>query len=313
MSFAQLVKEELCTVKRDNHCNSAELESLIRLAGEIVKSNNKIVINFSSINAVISRRFFSLVKKFYSCDIEIFQKQIKKLNQNFRYIVSITSMAEAIIEEYQLYSSTSSQKEDIQSRRCCMEAYLRGAFLAKGSVNDPKSARYHLEIAISNENEAIFVQKIMNEFDLNAKMIRRRNDLVIYLKDVQAIKDFLRIIGASKTVFMLEDIVLKRNFASDINRILNCDIANEMKTLDAAKDQLRYIKYLEYNYPLDKLDPKILMVMKVRKDYPEATFNELIVVLKEQYDVVITKSGLNHRFRKIKEIAIDYSNKKGEK
>ena len=182
------------------------------------------------------------------------------------------------------------------------KSYLRGAFLARGSVNDPAKSAYHLEIATRSNDEAIYIQHLMNTFDLNAKMSKRRNDLIIYVKEVSKIADFLRIIGISQMVFKFEEIQVQREFKNDLNRKVNSEIANEIKTMSAAKAQLLNIQYLEYNYPLEKMDPKILLIMKVRKENPEASFKELIDILNNDYDEKITKSGLNHRFRKIKEM-----------
>jgi DNA-binding protein WhiA len=151
----------------------------------------------------------------------------------------------------------------------------------------------------------------MISYGLNAKIVKRRNDFVIYLKDIEEISDFLRIIGATKTVFDIDNLVIKREYSANIQRQMNAEIANEMKTLSAAKKQIKYIHTIEYNYPLEKLDPKILLVMKVRLENAEASFNELIEILNNKYGEKITKSGLNHRFIKIKELAeqIDGSDK----
>ena len=107
-----------------------------------------------------------------------------------------------------------------------------------------------------------------------------------------------------------ENIVIKRSLAADVNRLLNIDVANQQKTNNAAKEQLKYIKYIEMNFQLEKLDPKLLMVMKVRKDNPEASLNELVEIINEIYEDNITKSGLNHRFRKLKELALDFEARK---
>jgi DNA-binding protein WhiA len=141
----------------------------------------------------------------------------------------------------------------------------------------------------------------MNEFGLNAKITKRRNGLICYLKDVTSIEDFLRIIGASDTVFEYEDIRIKRDFNNSINRILNCEIANEKKTIQAANIQMKYIDYIEKSRV--KVDYKILQAMEIRKENPDASLNELVEYFEEKYKEKITKSGLSHRFSKLKEIA----------
>lgn len=308
MSYASHVKEELANISElSSSGKMALLEALLRLNGEIQIGHGELGVSFTSSNAAVSRTFLALVKELYKCDVELIQKDTNYLKKLKQYIVRITSQSETIVEEFSLMSNISPNREEILNNEQAMSAYLRGAFLARGSVNDPKTSAYHLEIVTSNEIEAIFIQRLMNYFNLNAKITKRRKDLVVYLKDVQMIKDFLRIIGTVKAVFELEDIIIKRVFASDINRAMNCELANETKTMDAANEQLKYIRYLEYHYPLDKLDSKILMIMKVRKDNPEASFQDLIKIIEDVYGEQITKSGINHRFRKIKEIAIEHA------
>lgn len=309
MSFASYCKDEASKIKiEQGHCKMAILEALLRLNSEIIRRDGRFIISFQTPNASIATLFMHLVKDLYKSDVELQTKETNRLGRKLLYVVMVQSQTENIIEELQLFSSESKNHSDYESRECCMKAYLRGAFLAKGSVNDPQKSEYHLEIASSNETEAIYIQHLMNKFDLNAKIAKRRNDLVIYIKDISLIKDFLRIIGISQMVFKLEEVQIQREFTNDLNRKMNSEIANEIKTLDAAKQQLKNIQYLEYNYPLEKMDQKILLIMKVRKDYPEASFKELLDVLNNDYEEKITKSGLNHRFRKIKEMAEELKN-----
>lgn len=163
---------------------------------------------------------------------------------------------------------------------------------------------------MNNDNEAVFIQTILNSYNYNARITKRRDNYVVYVKEIEAICDILRIIGAKETVFNLEDKIITRGLKSQTKRQINFDIANQSKTNEAAKNELRYIRYLEYYYPLEKLDPKLLLLMKVRKENPEASLNELCQILLERYDEKVTKSGLNHRFRKLKEIAIDYQKRR---
>lgn len=307
MSFAMEVKEELCQFNiTESHCAEAEFEAMLRFSSEIDLSPAATTINFSSSSIAIIRLFLKLLKRFYNCETELIQKQETRFNKHNVYIIKILTQVDVIIEEMNLLGSNALIKEEIIQKETCKAAYLRGAFIAKGSVNDPKTSNYHLEIIASNETEALFIQRLMNSYDLNGKICKRRDNLIVYIKDISAISDFLRIIGTQNAVFQLEDTIIKRGMASNINRIMNCEVANSQKSMNAAKEQMRYIKYLEYNYPLEKLDPKILMIMKVRKENQDASFQEMIEILESDYGELITKSGLNHRFRKIKDIAIQY-------
>lgn len=304
MSFSHEIKDELCQLPlTDLLSQMAELEGLLRFSSEVLLSIGNISVSFQSANAQISRRFLSLVKNYIKCDITLLSKKENKLNHTNMYYVNIDSMADVLIEEFGLLTS-SKNKEDIMNNLEARKSYLRGAFLAKGSVNSPKNSNYHLEIYTSNELDAVFLQAVMNSFDLNAKITKRRDNLVIYIKEIQAIKDFLRIIGVSSGVFKIEEAQIEREVKANIKRQINIEEANDQKTLNAAQMQIKYIRTIEYNYPLEELDGKILLIMKVRKKHPEASLNEMIEILHNEYDENITKSGLNHRFRKIKELAL---------
>lgn len=301
MSFASYCKDEASLIKFDNQCcKKALLEALTRLNAEVILRSNKWIVSFTSANAHVAGLFMKLAKELYQAEVNLISKESNKFDKKQQYVVEVVDNSNAIIEEFTLLSSTSPNHQNYQNNECCCKAYLRGAFLARGSVNDPQKSSYHLEIRTALETEAVFIQYLLNKFDLNAKITRRRNDLVIYLKEISKITDFLRIIGVNQMVFKMEEIQIQNEFTNEINRKVNCEIANGIKTLDAAKQQLKNIQYLEYNYPLEKMDPKILLIMKVRKDNPEATFKELLNILNNDYEERITKSGLNHRFIKIK-------------
>lgn len=303
MSFASYCKDEASMIDgMSSCCKMASLEAMLRLNSEIIRHNGSFMINFTNSNTHVVKYFMNLVKDLYNCDMSLISKESTRLLKKKSYVVSIINHCDSIINELNLFSSSSINHNDYETRDCCIKGYLRGAFLARGSVNDPQKSEYHLEIASRNEQEAIYIQRLMNHFDLNAKLSKRRNDIIIYIKEISSIADFLRIIGISQMVFKLEEIQIQREFKNNLNRKVNSEIANEIKTLDAAKAQLLNIQYLEYNYPLEKLDPKILLIMKVRKDHPDSSFKELLEVLNNDYGEKITKSGLNHRFIKIKEL-----------
>ena len=183
--------------------------------------------------------------------------------------------------------------------------------MVRGSVNDPASSKYHFELSILESKVAIFVLSLINEQEFNAKISRRRGKLVIYIKDAEKIVDIIRLLGAETNAFSYEDVRIQKDFQNSINRLLNCEIANEQKSLAASREQLRYIKYLEYHYPLEKIDQKTLLVMKARKDNPEASLNELIEIIDQTYGIKFSKPNLAHKFKKIKDLAnYDYQNRK---
>ena len=189
--------------------------------------------------------------------------------------------------------------------------FLAGIFLAKGSVNDPVSNKYHLELTFKDPKVSVYVLGLINEYGFNAKISKRRDKYLVYIKDAEKIVDFIRLIGAENNAFSYEDVRIQKDFKNSVNRLLNCEIANEQKAIEAAREQLRYIKYLEYNYPLEKIDQKTLLVMKVRKDNPDANMKELLDILANKYGFNISKPNLAHKFKKIKDLANeDYQNQK---
>ena len=182
-------------------------------------------------------------------------------------------------------------------------AYLAGVFLSCGSVNNPDTSNYHLEMSVNEPEYASFIMELMNCYDLHAKMIKRRNKYVVYLKSAEKIGDFLRAIGASQSVMNFEMTRIDRSMANTVNRWNNCDIANEMKSMATANKQLEDIETVDMFLGLDMLDEKTRAVALIRKKYPELTLNELTEVYYEETGQTISKSGLHHRFKKISEEA----------
>ena len=313
MSFSNDCKTEIAKISvSDSHLIQAELEALIRLSSETIIRDSKFTISFETLNAMVARRYLDFIKKEYNATTTLLTHQIKKLNQGIYYQVIIDSDASLIISDFNVFGD-SNNKDEILNGNQTKESYLRGAFLARGSINDPKNGDYHAEISTTSDNDALFIQKVMNEFNLNAKITKRRNDFVIYLKDVTAISDFLRIIGANHQAFALDENVIKREYKASLTRQMNAEIANEMKTLSASKKQIDYINTIQYNIKdLSKIDSSILLVMKVRLDHKDASFKELLEIIESEYGIKMTKSGLNHKFIKIKEMALKIEEEKSK-
>ena len=307
MSFASLCKEELMKRKRNLIENKALILGMILSGAKISEAE----FVFSSVNEDISNYFVFLLKRVYQYNASVVEDKIQSNKFLHTYNVSCSG-AMNIMEDLEVHNF-GEFKQQIEESDNLASAYLCGAFLARGSVNDPETSKYHFEITLDNPKNATFVQHIMNTRNFNAKIIKRRNRLVLYLKEAEKIVDIIRFIGANTQAFLYEDLRIERDFNNSINRIINCEVANEQKTIQAAREQLKYIKYLEYNYPLEKIDPKILTVMKVRQDNPEASLVELMEILETEYGQKISKPGLSHRFAKIKELAIEHNkNKKSD-
>ena len=304
MSFASLCKEELMKKKRNVIENKALILGMILSGAKVTESE----FTFSSVSEGISKYFIFLLKRVYQYNASIEEADIQ--SQKFLHTYNVVCAGAMNIMEDLEVNNFGEFKKQIEESDNLSAAYLAGAFLARGSVNDPETSKYHFEITLDDAKNTTFVQHIMNKRNFNAKIIRRRNRLVVYLKEAEKIVDIIRYIGATNQAFFYEDLRIERDFNNSINRIINCEVANEQKSISAAREQLKYIKYLEYNYPLEKIDPKILTVMKVRQDNPEASLVELIEILDRDYGQKISKPGLSHRFAKIKELAVEHNKNK---
>ncbi len=307
MSFANDVKNDLLNNKIiDILALKLEIEAMLRLSSEIVISK-PLKLVFSSANISTVTYLIKQLKRLYSFEYEIEQRKIERFNFDISYSAIIYN-ANSIIEDLNLSLTESNYRLNIFDDENYVASYLKGSFLVRGSVNDPKKKNSHLEISSSNQNEIIFVQKLINYFDLNARITKRKNYYVAYIKSQEAIGDLLYRLGATNTMNYYQDALITKEIATNAKRTINLDIANQDKTNSASKDQLKYIKYIEYNMDLAFIDSKLLMVMKVRKDYPEHSLSQLLDIIHDEYDDKLTKSGLNHRLRKLKEIALEHMN-----
>ena len=301
MSFASTVKVELGKLNIDECCKIAELSAFLQLSSEITFNSEGAHISFKTMNNTIARTFVSIIKEKYDLPINLIVKT-QKLTKNDVYVIVIDN-AKSIIDDFDLFNKDYSHHMKYIKNDCCKKSYIRGAFLSTGSINDPKKS-YHLEIKCHNEENAIFIQMLLNSFRLNARISKRRDELIVYIKEAQAIADFLYIVGAQKSYFEFEDIRVNKDISNFVNRKNNCELANEVKAINAAKQQLEDIKKIEN---LEDIDIKLKEVIDLRKKNPTATLVELLAIYKDEYDKEITKSCLNHRFRKIHELALDPS------
>lgn len=304
MSFASDTKSELLSLKADNCCILAELSALLRINGNVHISSNGLSIEFHTTNLKIARKVIKSVKELYSVEVEVVSKQQMKLHKNSMYIVRMKQDANKIINELQLMSSQENLlDEPLLIKECCKRSFLRGAFLASGSINSPKSSSYHLEIHSFDEDDAAHITSLLNFFNLNAKTLKRKRGFISYIKESEKIADFLRVVGAISALFTYEDERIKRDFVNSITRVMNMDIANQNKTLEAADKQLRSISILENMMDISKLPKSMREAIELRQKYPESSLNELSDNSYELFNKTISKSALNHRFRNINDLA----------
>ena len=305
MSFAKTVKEELVTIPIGLEEQLAECSAFLHLNGELHIEARQKTLDFKTNNPTVAKRFLQLIRTLYQAEITLKTQQQTKLKKRQTVIVSIRTKVEDILNEHSLLESNPDADEVITQSPKAKQAYLRAAFLSSGSMNHPKTAEYHLEIFSNNPNQMIFVQSLMNAFDLNARITKRRKGYIVYIKDAESISMFLQIVGDQNALFQFEDIRIKRDFNNSINRVINCEVANERKALDAANQQIKDIKTIEKYKKNEQIDPKIKQIMDLRKKYPDISLRELADAYEETYHETISKSGLNHRMQKIKQLATD--------
>lgn len=313
MSFALDVKDDLLKVNNISpNADKLQIEAMLRFGAEVIITR-PLKIRFTCSSMSVIRHFIKLCKKYYEIEYTIESRIINRFDNHTVFTCEVNQNADTIINDVNLIGNESERRSKCINDLDEAIAYLRGAFLVKGSVNDPASKSSHLEIISITDAEVLFIQKLMNIFELNARIIKRKNYYVAYIKSKEAIGDFLYRLGATQSMSYYEDVLITKEISANAKRTINLDIANQDKTNNSAQEQLKYIKYLEYNYPLEKLDSKILMVMKVRLDHKEHSLSQLLDVIHDEYEPGLSKSGLNHRFRKIKELALEHAQKKKEK
>lgn len=300
MSFTATVKEEVSKLDTTKLENISELSAIMRIAA--IMSNNSI--NITVENNAVARRCFKLIKSIYNVTPRITIRN-KRMGKGFTYILIITEKNKEILEDLSIMDNNkylSFPKEYIISDEEQLRAYLRGVFIVSGSVNDPKTSRYHLEFILSTKEYAIFISNLLNTYDLNSKIIKRKKNYTIYVKEAEKISDFLRIIKAFTAVMYYEDIRIYRDHKNMTNRLNNCEQANIDKIFITASKQIKDIEKLYELDMIDLLDDKLKEVIDYRMKYKESSLKELADIISLETGVTITKSGLNHRFRKIREI-----------
>ena len=309
MSYASDVKKELTQLEVHREHAKAELTALIRMSGSVSIYNQKLILNIQSENAAIARRMYSLLKDHYQVEGELLVRRKMKLKKNNIYIVRLKRNVQELLKDLNIFdglSFTTTVSEEIMKNDQKERSYLRGAFLAGGSVNSPETSRYHLEIYSNYEDHNTDICEMMNHFDLNARTIDRRNGFITYLKEAEKIADFLALVGAHNAMMKFEDVRIIRDMRNSVNRLVNCENANMNKTIDAATRQIQNIEFIEATVGLDKLPVKLREIAIIRLENPDVSLKELGEMVPSG---IISKSGINHRIRKINEYADKLRNK----
>ena len=295
------IKEEVSKIDENHLEKLAELSAIVRNSATINKKLEILVENNS-----VARKIFKLFKDIYDINATITVRRRSGLNNNLIYILTINNDYTNILKDLSIWDKNNNYLEVpndyLVSDNENIGAYLRGVFMTCGSINDPKMSRYHLEFLVDTKKYALFIQNLLNSFELNSKTIKRERNYMIYIKEAEKISDFLRLIKAYNGVMYFEDIRIYRDHKNMTNRLNNCEQANMDKIFLTASKQIADINILKENDMIDNLDQKLQEIIEYRLKYPEYSLNELALVMSDELGYRITKSGLNHRFRKIKEI-----------
>ena len=297
MSFTSTVKNELSKL------SLTKIESITFLSA--VFKNTAIMednlIKITTENNSVARQIFNIIKDLYNIAPKVTLRHGYNYNKNYIYILEIKEKVDIIKADLSL--NTEVPNDFIIDDDNLIRMYLRGVFISCGSVNDPKKSRYHLEFAVSTQEYANFINEKLNSYYLNSKILKRDNKYMIYIKEAEKIGDFLRMINAISALLYFEDIRIYRDHKNMTNRLNNCEQANVDKIIETANNQVRDIELIESIGGMDLLDDKTKIAAVYRMKYKEASLLELSEIISLETKNPITKSGLHHRFTKIKELA----------
>lgn len=309
MSFSSEVKDELSRqLSQARHCQIAEAAAIISLCGRILIScEDQYCIKIHTENIAVARKYFMLMKKAFQADVEISVRQNAYLKKSRTYTVSVGRHEDAmrILKAARLIDEDREIREDLSvvgnlvvQQACCKRAFIRGAFLAAGSISDPEKS-YHFEIVCATMPKAEQLRDIIAAFDIEAKIIRRKKYYVIYIKEGSQIVDILNVMEAHVALMDLENVRILKEMRNSVNRRVNCETANINKTVSAAVKQVEDIQFIKDTIGFGQLTEGLREIALKRLEQPEATLKELGAML----DPPVGKSGVNHRLRKLSLIA----------
>ena len=302
MTFTTRLKEEISKLENNDLEARSILEAFLRYNSVI---NKNITITLE--NASVTRFIYKLLKETFDISPKITVRIQKRFRIKRIYILEVNEKVNFIINNLNINSDPVLDSDEDKI------AYLKGAFLGIGNVSNPKTSGYHLEFILNKECDAIYICEVLNYFKLNAKVIKRGYKYIAYIKMSESISDLIKMFKAINSLFEFEDTRIYRDHKNMVNRLNNCEIANQEKTIKSGLSQLEDIKYLEDNDLFTLLDEKMQLVINYRKKYPESSYQELAEIISLETDYKVGKSGINHHFiklRKIKENHLNIEKKK---
>ena len=302
MTFSAQTKRELCRVEPDSVCcYLAELSGIICASGSVIlRGRGEKRLSIETENNALARRVYRLIKAVFDITPELVTLQHQRLGGRNSYRLNLSNEdAGFVLEGCGIEMSRRTVPRDVTIRKCCRKAFVRGVFLACGSVTDP-GKDYHLELVLNDEGFADALQKFMlSRFELNVHKTMRRGMTLLYLKGQEAITDTLSIMGAQKARFAMDELIIQKDLRNRANRAVNCDSANVQRTISASEKQKKAIEQVLADGRKNELTPELLEVAKLRLENPELSLEELGGLC----DPPVGKSGIYHRLQKIVKMA----------
>ena len=308
ITFSTKIKEELARQwSEKDHCQIAELSAIVSMCGKVtIDSREKYSVKVRTENLSVARKYFTLLRKTFNIETEVFVTT-NKSNENVSYTVIVKKHEDAmkVLQASKLIDRAGEIGEEfsvvknmILRHNCCKRAFIRGAFLAAGSMSNPEKS-YHIEIVCMAMKKAEQLKSVINSFGLDAKVVGRKKSYVVYLKEGSQIVDLLNIMEAPIALMEMENIRILKEMRNSVNRKVNCETANINKTVSAAMKQVEDIRYIRDTIGLKELPEGLREIAELRLEYPNETLKELGDLLQTP----LGKSGVNHRLRKLSEIA----------
>lgn len=309
MSFSSRIKDELSRQQSTaRHCQIAEIAAILSLCGRIqISGDEHYSIKIHTENVTVARKCFTLLKKTFNINTDISIRKNAHLSKNRIYSVCVKKHEDALLvlkatkllaEDGEIRENLSVVGNVVVQNPCCRRAFLRGAFLASGSISDPEKF-YHFEIVCASEAKAKQIQSIMATFDMDAKIVIRKRYFVVYIKEGDQIVNMLNVMEAPLNLMELENIRILKEMRGNVNRQVNCETANINKTVSAAVKQIDDIIYIRDTIGFESLPAGLEEIARARLEKPEATLKEL----GEDLEPPVGKSGVNHRLRKLCDLA----------
>ena len=314
MSFSTETKNELSRIASDSLCcKKAELSGIAKMAGSIqIVGYKKINLKISTELNSIARKVFKILKSNFNINTNIVVNKNQMLKRNNSYVLTVTSEmgSENLLRELGIlepgdgFYTVNKVPENLLQNEECIRSFIRGAFIGGGSISDP-GKNYHMEFVTNNEDFAKSLKDLINKLGFNCKVVSRKNNFVVYLKESEQISDLLSIIGAHNALLSLQNTKIVKAMRNNVNRIVNCETANLSKTVNASVRQIENIKLIQDTIGISSLPENLQEIARIRLECEDMTLKELGEMLEHP----IGKSGVNHRLRKIEEIANDLRSK----